>query len=205
MALNTLPPGAFADNAITSDKINLANNFAFTGTITGASDVVQVASASGGGTTTQVFNGCFTSTYKFYLVAASFNVGSSSVVTVRYQNSSNAELSSAVYYNAGENDSVANGSTSRASVGSWGATSITHGKAIIGTTEPSMKIFVFNPFASEKTLAHTTFHSQDNAGNFNSVNLSTTHDSGTSVTGIRFISDTGSFASRSEFRIYGFK
>ena len=37
MALNTLPPGAFADDAITADKINLANTFAFTGTVTGAS------------------------------------------------------------------------------------------------------------------------------------------------------------------------
>jgi len=43
MALNTLPAGAFADDAISSDKINLANNFAFTGTVTGASgmDFIQ--------------------------------------------------------------------------------------------------------------------------------------------------------------------
>ena len=38
MALNTLPAGAFADDAITADKINLANTFAFTGTVTGAVD-----------------------------------------------------------------------------------------------------------------------------------------------------------------------
>ena len=42
MALNTLPAGAFADDAITSDKINLANTFAFTGTVTGAGKVLQV-------------------------------------------------------------------------------------------------------------------------------------------------------------------
>ena len=42
MALNTLPAGAFADSAITSSKINLANNFAFTGTVTGAGKVLQV-------------------------------------------------------------------------------------------------------------------------------------------------------------------
>ena len=42
MALNTLPPGAFADDAITSDKINLANNFAFTGTVTGAAKIGQI-------------------------------------------------------------------------------------------------------------------------------------------------------------------
>ena len=42
MALNTLPAGAFADSAITSSKINLANNFAFTGTVTGASDFEKI-------------------------------------------------------------------------------------------------------------------------------------------------------------------
>jgi len=42
MALNTLPAGAFADSAITSSKINLANNFAFTGTVTGAAKIGQI-------------------------------------------------------------------------------------------------------------------------------------------------------------------
>ena len=42
MALNTLPAGAFADSAITSSKINLANNFAFTGTVSGASDIAFI-------------------------------------------------------------------------------------------------------------------------------------------------------------------
>ena len=41
MALNTLPAGAFADDAITSDKINLANTFAFTGTVTGVEGVFE--------------------------------------------------------------------------------------------------------------------------------------------------------------------
>ena len=44
MALNTLPAGAFADDAITSDKINLANTFAFTGTVTGTpNNLVKIA------------------------------------------------------------------------------------------------------------------------------------------------------------------
>ena len=41
MALNTLPATAFADDAITADKINLANTFAFTGTVTGAGKIVK--------------------------------------------------------------------------------------------------------------------------------------------------------------------
>jgi len=48
MALNTLPAGAFADDAITSAKINLANTFAFTGTVTGAGayELLQTQTAS---------------------------------------------------------------------------------------------------------------------------------------------------------------
>ena len=59
MALNTLPAGAFADDAITSDKINLANTFAFTGTVTGAGayELLQTQTASSSSTIS------FTSTY----------------------------------------------------------------------------------------------------------------------------------------------
>jgi len=59
MALNTLPAGAFADSAITSAKINLANNFAFTGTVTGAGayNLLQTQTASSSSTIS------FTSTY----------------------------------------------------------------------------------------------------------------------------------------------
>ena len=42
MALNTLPATAFADDAITADKINLANTFAFSGSVTGIPRVGQV-------------------------------------------------------------------------------------------------------------------------------------------------------------------
>ena len=67
MALNTLPPGAFADNAITSDKINLANNFAFTGTVTGASDVVLVDTKTiSSGSANIDFTSGIGSTYDFY-------------------------------------------------------------------------------------------------------------------------------------------
>jgi len=57
MALNTLPAGAFADDAITADKINLANNFAFTGTITGASDITKITTVNGAGASEIDFSG----------------------------------------------------------------------------------------------------------------------------------------------------
>jgi len=52
MALNTLPAGAFADDAISSDKINLANTFAFTGTVTGVAKILSMNAYQYIGTTT---------------------------------------------------------------------------------------------------------------------------------------------------------
>lgn len=69
MALNTLPAGAFADDAISSDKINLANTFAFTGTVTGAGayNLLQTQTASSSSTIT--FTSTYiTSTYNHYYV-----------------------------------------------------------------------------------------------------------------------------------------
>tara|TARA_R100001591_G_scaffold32686_4_gene43711 strand:- start:18518 stop:19135 length:618 start_codon:yes stop_codon:yes gene_type:complete len=57
MALNTLPAGAFADDAITSAKINLANTFAFTGTVTGAGDITKIVTVDGAGASQVDFDG----------------------------------------------------------------------------------------------------------------------------------------------------
>jgi len=70
MALNTLPAGAFADDAITADKINLANNFAFTGTVTGTPQGLTLINSTSSTSTVASFNidNVFSSTYKFYRV-----------------------------------------------------------------------------------------------------------------------------------------
>lgn len=73
MALNTLPAGAFADDAITSDKINLANTFAFTGTVTGTpSDWVKLNETVASGATNVIFNNTLvTTTYQNYVILGS--------------------------------------------------------------------------------------------------------------------------------------
>ena len=76
MALNTLPAGAFADDAITSDKINLANTFAFTGTVTGTpQDMVLLSSVDShtSPTSAVVFNSSVvdSTTYRSFLITGS--------------------------------------------------------------------------------------------------------------------------------------
>jgi len=46
MAIDKITASAFADDAITADKINLADTFAFTGTVSGAGKILQVVSTT---------------------------------------------------------------------------------------------------------------------------------------------------------------
>ena len=82
MALNTLPAGAFADSAITSAKINLANTFAFTGTVTGAGAYELLQTQTADSSSTITFTSTYiTSTYNHYYVVienATFSTDGSS-------------------------------------------------------------------------------------------------------------------------------
>ena len=79
MALTTLPTAALADDAVDNTKLDLADNFAFTGTVTGAGDVsnlVQLSTVNMSGSA-YGWNPIFTSSYDTYLVTLD-NVGSTS-------------------------------------------------------------------------------------------------------------------------------
>jgi len=67
MAINTLPAGAFADDAITADKINLANTFAFTGTVTGTpQDFELITDTNAAGATVVTFSSI--GSFKNYMI-----------------------------------------------------------------------------------------------------------------------------------------
>ena len=74
MAIDKIQANAFADDAITSDKINLANNFAFTGTVSGTpSNLVLIKTITISDDTTVSFvNGASSvvldGTYKVYKI-----------------------------------------------------------------------------------------------------------------------------------------
>jgi len=68
MALTTLPTAALADDAVDNTKLNLADNYAFTGTVTGASDFVKISTNT---ITSAVGNTSFSGindTYDIYMV-----------------------------------------------------------------------------------------------------------------------------------------
>ena len=79
-----------------------AKRYDFTGASLSGIDIdaVQVAEATGGGANTQAFNGCFTTTYKNYLILASISLDATERCVIRLQDSSNNERSASTYYSA---------------------------------------------------------------------------------------------------------
>ena len=169
-------------------------------------NVVQVAEASGGGSGTQAFNGCFTSTYKFYLVLASISLDATAECYVRLQDSSNNERTSAVYYYATMHNSQSNGSNTHGELGEWGVAQFSPHKTILANNpHASYRIWVFNPTDTNmKTHMQMDFHSQA-SGTMNQTRGSCTYDSAQNDAGFRFIAASGNIKTTSQFKIYGFK
>ena len=196
-----------AIDKIQAESINLADTFAFTGTVSGTpQDMVQVASASGGGTGTQAFNGCFTSTYRNYLIMASISLDSTAVCYMRLQNSSNQEIATN-YFNAGAFSFVASDGNSGFNGGSWSANQINVGTNILANnSHASFQVFVFNPAdANMKTVVRTAYYAQDDDAKIKSVRMSSIYDTASNETGIRFVPQSGNIKTTSTFKIYGLK
>ena len=216
--VNSISTDKILDNAVSNAKIATGITASkLTGAlpaISGASltgltepGAVQVAEASGGGSATQAFNGCFTSTYKFYLVLASISLDATERCNIRLQDSSNNERTSAVYYNATMRNSQSNGSNAHNQAGQWGATSFSPERDILANNpHASYRIWVFGPTDTNmKTHMQMDFYSQA-SGVMNQTKGSCVYDSATNDAGIRFIT-TGSanIKTTSQFKIYGFK
>jgi len=191
---------------IQAESMNLADNYAFTGTVSGTSDAVLITSASGGGTGVQAFNGCFTSTYRNYLIMASISLDATAVCFIRLQNSSNQEIATN-YFNAGDNSHISQSGGTGFNGGSWGINEINIGNNILANNpHASFQLFVFNPTDSNmKTVVHTAYYCQDDDSKIKSVRMSSIFDTNSNDTGIRFVTQSGNIKTTSTFKIYGLK
>ena len=169
-------------------------------------DVVQVAEASGGGTGTQVFNGCFTSTYRKYLILASISLDATAECYIRLQDSSNSERSASTYYYATMHNSQSNGSNTHGELGEWGVSQFSPHKTILANNpHASYQLWIFNPTDTNiKTQMFMDFYSQ-NSGIFDQTRGGCTYDSAGNDAGIRFVASSGNIKTTSQFKIYGFK
>jgi len=202
----TIPQGNIANSSLGAiTALPAADGSSLTGIPT---DAVQVASASGGGTTVQDFNSCFSSTYQHYMILASISMSSDSTVSMRFQNLSNTELSSGVYYFQGYRTLNNAGSFSHSTSGSFGATSFGPQLVIQAASNriAGFRIFVYDPYTSStKTTYDFQYNCQQANSNLNAVNAGGVFDTATGMAGFRFNSDAGNFNSVSKFRIYGLK
>lgn len=169
-------------------------------------DVVQVAEASGGGASNQAFNGCFTSTYRKYLILASISLDTTAECYVRLQDSSNNQRNSAVYYYATMRNSQSNGSNDRDSTGVWGSSQFSPERDILANNpHASYRIWVFNPTDTNiKTMIQMDFFCQA-SGVQNQTKGSCVYDTAGNDAGFRFVSASGNIKTTSQFKIYGFK
>jgi|TARA_R100000482_G_C5115439_1_gene142781 hypothetical protein len=206
MSVTTIPTAGIANDAVDNTKLDLTSNYAFTGTVTGTSDAVLISSASGGGTGTLAFDGCFTSTYRNYLIMASISLDATAVCYIRLQNSSNQEIATN-YFNAGDNSHIAAAGASGFNGGSWSVNQINIGNNILANNpHASFQLFVFNPTDSNmKTIVHTAYYCQDDDSKIKSVRMSSIYDTNSNDTGIRFVTQSGNIKTTSKFKIYGLK
>ena len=201
---------SFANNILTSGNFDAS---ALSGTLPAVSganltglDAVQVASASGGGTTVQDFNSCFSSTYNFYLILANIKMSADSNVSVRFQNASNTELNDTVYYYQGGGRHNASGSYTVKTVGGFGQNRIDVAETILGNNPFGFyELLIGDPFSNTKTNYHLRYHCQDAASSLRTVYLAGVYDTNVSMAGIRFNSSNGNIDSTSTFKIYGLK
>lgn len=70
MAVTTIPTAGITDDAVGNTKLDLASNYAFTGTITGTPQGLTLINSTSSTSTVASFNidNVFSSTYKFYRV-----------------------------------------------------------------------------------------------------------------------------------------
>ena len=195
---------------VASTGIDLSDNFAFTGTITGTpSDAVLVSSSTGGGATTQAINGCFSSTYKYYMILANITMSGNAQVFFRFQDSSNNALSASVYYYQGYRSSNPSGSIALAALGSFGNDACTTGLEILSASNRfgMYRIFVHDPFSSSSKTNYSQLYScQSSSSEFRTAETAGVYDTETSMTGIRFISaNSSTIGSASSFKVYGLK
>jgi|TARA_R100000388_G_scaffold93675_1_gene78859 hypothetical protein len=206
MALNTLPAGAFADDAITSDKINLANTFAFTGTVTGTPQtLVKTGSLQ---STTDAgdysIDSVFSATYMNYFVTFKVAIaGANNQCHIKFRTggATNSTSKYMSYVRWGDNTDglgrLYNSYNSYAYLGS--SLEETDSKAVQGF------MYVFSPF-STTYLTNITAH-------FNSITDDgyrrmhfggIQYDDTTSFDGFQFTTNTGNL-STVDIQVYGIK
>jgi len=170
---------------IQAQSMNLADTFAFTGTVSGVGGIVPLTTVTAGSSTTDLDWTGASSTYDNYLVFYHIKPTADADIRMRFFNSSNSIVSSSSYGYGTTNEASSNNANSNAT--SAISLRVNHGGA--GTNEDMTGWFYFiNPKISTKRTGVTIWYNGENT-------------SGNHIAGMTL----GAFTSETEqngFRIY---
>ena len=196
MAITRIIKPSITDDAVDNTKLDLASNYAFTGTVSGvASGLTKISSYSIPASTVEFnLNGIFTAEYENYLVVCSaLGVQSTNgYVSVRLnQASDNSHITSGYVCTeiAYEGTSVG----VQRSEGGWRMTNMS--PMLAGTSGEQASILAMNiyaPFLSVPTKFSTPTHLRNSGNSAWITGMNAGHNtSNTSVGGLNFVTDSG--------------
>jgi hypothetical protein len=206
MALNTLPAGAFADDAISSDKINLANNFAFTGTVTGTPQTLVKTGSLTSTTDAPDYNidSVFSATYLNYFVTFKFAIagnGNNCQFRFRTGGSSNTSANYQTMIRFGAQDA------SLSQTHGANGTSAQFAADLRSLDSQGMQgfMYIFNPFSSSTyTMVTAHYNSKASSGAKRMHYGGLMFDDTTSFDGFQLSANTGN-GSTVDIQVYGIK
>ena len=173
-----------------------------------SSDFVRTAFANASGSSaTLALNGCFSATYKHYKVIMNYYPGNTSAGFIRFQNTSNAELTGANYQHSGTQVSNS-GSPNTSHIGSWNATQITPQENTSGDSYRfgAYEFDIFDPFKSDARTRFNMKYTAFDGSATRSVFVAGGHNETISVAGIRLFSSNGQNLNANTFvGVYGYK
>ena len=213
MALNTLPAGAFADNAITSDKINLANNFAFTGTVSGASDVVllKTQTISTGVASVDFVHGTdgvvFDNTYSVYEVHGIGLDGATAGAEIFGQVTDGSSFKTSGYRSI-TNQSKYDGSSASAGTARGQTDGIELLRDIDSNANETayFRLTIPEPYTNSYQIMYSFSSARDNTttANITLENSACFYNANIIATGVRIIANSGNIDG-GVYKLYGFK
>ena len=216
MAIDKIQANAFADDAITSDKINLANNFAFTGTVTGTPSgmtLLATSVVSGTGTTSVQLNNFFNDTlYNAYTIYINnlTPITNGGTFYMRFVDSSGNIITASNYVhitNAAFRNisSDASGNTYNAGEGTFGRLNGDVDSSNDDTYATNYILHLVDPL---NTTSHKSIQWQSTGIANSTVSYRTNNGSvwlrqTAALGGIQFYFSSGNIAVPTEFRMYG--
>ena len=215
MAIDKIQANAFADDAITSDKINLANNFAFTGTVTGTPSgmtLLATSVVSGTGTTSVQLNNFFNDTlYNAYTIYINnfTPITNGGISYVRFVDSS-GNISDYVHVASCTERNIssdASGNAYNAGEGTFGRINGNVDSSSNDTYAPNYIMHLVDPLntTSYKSIQWQSTGIDQAATGYRTNNGSVWLKQTIALGGIQFYFSTGNIAVPSEFRMYGVK